>query len=132
VTEHATSIERTDGQSRAGRLKRQYRAVCSCGWRHDWSTPVKSGAERDAADHLSQMDDESCTQTASCEEGDHTYTWPCDFAPGTGRLWSNGRTQRDAIGEAIVHVREYQGSDPVALEYWARMLAAEVKRLWAQ
>jgi hypothetical protein len=28
----------------------------------------------------------SCTEDASCESGDHTYTWPCDFAPGTGRL----------------------------------------------
>lgn len=26
-----------------------------------------------------------CVKTASCEEGDHTYTWPCDLAPGTGR-----------------------------------------------
>jgi hypothetical protein len=21
-----------------------------------------------------------CTVTASCEEGDHSYTWPCDLA----------------------------------------------------
>ena len=37
--------------------------------------------------------------------------------------------ERDEIGEAIVHVREYAGNDPVALEYWARMLADEVARL---
>lgn len=30
--------------------------------------------------------DDPCTVHASCEEGDHTYTWPCDYAPGTGRL----------------------------------------------
>lgn len=27
-----------------------------------------------------------CTEDTSCEEGHHTYTWPCDYAPGTGRL----------------------------------------------
>lgn len=27
-----------------------------------------------------------CTVDTSCEEGHHTYTWPCDYAPGTGRL----------------------------------------------
>lgn len=27
-----------------------------------------------------------CTEDASCEEGDHRYTWPCDYAPGTGRF----------------------------------------------
>lgn len=27
-----------------------------------------------------------CTQDASCAPGDHTMTWPCDYAPGTGRL----------------------------------------------
>jgi hypothetical protein len=27
----------------------------------------------------------TCTDAASCEDGDHSYTWPCDFAPGTGR-----------------------------------------------
>ena len=37
--------------------------------------------------------------------------------------------QRDEVGEAIVHVREYAGDDPVALEHWALMLAAEVARL---
>lgn len=36
---------------------------------------------------------------------------------------------RDAVAEAIIHVREYQGDDPIALEYWARMLAAEVVAL---
>lgn len=44
---------------------------------------------------------------------------------------SDGMTQRDDIGEAIIHVREYRSDDPVALEYWARMLAAEVERLRA-
>ena len=38
-------------------------------------------------------------------------------------------TGRDEVSEAIVHVREYAGGDPVALEYWARMLAAEITRL---
>ena len=38
---------------------------------------------------------------------------------------------RDDVGEAIVHVRDYAGDDPVALEYWARMLAAEVAKLRA-
>lgn len=27
-----------------------------------------------------------CTVDASCEDGHHTYSWPCDYAPGTGRL----------------------------------------------
>jgi hypothetical protein len=22
----------------------------------------------------------SCIETASCEEGNHTYSWPCDLA----------------------------------------------------
>lgn len=40
-------------------------------------------------------------------------------------------TQRDDVAEAAIQVREYQGNDAVALEYWARMLAAEVQRLRA-
>lgn len=39
--------------------------------------------------------------------------------------------QRDPVSEAIIHVREYRAEDPVVLEYWARMLAAEVVRLRA-
>lgn len=27
-----------------------------------------------------------CTVDTSCEEEHHTYSWPCDYAPGTGRL----------------------------------------------
>jgi hypothetical protein len=27
-----------------------------------------------------------CTVDTSCEAGHHTYSWPCDYAPGTGRL----------------------------------------------
>jgi hypothetical protein len=39
---------------------------------------------RMAALHEKYDQGESCIETASCEEGDHTYTWPCDLAPGTG------------------------------------------------
>ncbi len=35
---------------------------------------------------------------------------------------------RDDVDKAIIHVREYAGDDPVALEYWARMLAAAPDR----
>lgn len=27
-----------------------------------------------------------CTEDTSCEVGFHTYSWPCDYAPGTGRF----------------------------------------------
>lgn len=27
-----------------------------------------------------------CTVTASCGPDDHSRSWPCDYAPGTGRL----------------------------------------------
>lgn len=27
-----------------------------------------------------------CERTASCEPGDHTFSWPCEYAPGTGTL----------------------------------------------
>lgn len=29
---------------------------------------------------------QGCVETASCDIGDHTRTWPCDYAPGTGAL----------------------------------------------
>jgi hypothetical protein len=51
VTEHETSIERLDDTSRYGRPRRSYRAVCSCGWRHEWSTPIRHMAESDAELH---------------------------------------------------------------------------------
>jgi hypothetical protein len=35
-------------------------------------------AERDPAEPDAEA--KSCTETASCEEGDHTYSWPCDLA----------------------------------------------------
>jgi len=38
-------------------------------------------------------------------------------------------SSRDDVAEAIVHIREYRGDDPVALEYWAWVLAAEVVKL---
>ncbi len=28
-----------------------------------------------------------CVKNASCEPLDHTYSYPCDHAPGTGGLW---------------------------------------------
>lgn len=28
----------------------------------------------------------SCTVDASCGEGFHSFSWPCDYAPGTGRF----------------------------------------------
>lgn len=32
--------------------------------------------------------DTDCTkgEFATCEEGAHSYSWPCDYALGTGRL----------------------------------------------
>lgn len=28
----------------------------------------------------------ACELVASCAPGDHTYSWPCEYAPGTGAL----------------------------------------------
>lgn len=34
---------------------------------------------------MDQTGEPSCTEVTSCEDGNHTFTWPCDHAPGTGR-----------------------------------------------
>lgn len=30
---------------------------------------------------------DDCVVNASCEDGDHTYSWPCVWAAGTGWRW---------------------------------------------
>ncbi len=32
-------------------------------------------------------DNAECATGGTCEPGAHHYTWPCELAPGTGRLW---------------------------------------------
>lgn len=54
MSEHETSIEITDGSSKYGRRKRQWTAVCSCGWRSSWSPVSKRAAQEHADDHATQ------------------------------------------------------------------------------
>ena len=52
-------------------------AECSCGY----PGLTYEGPEEDCDVHGL-----SCVTQASCEIGDHTRTWPCEYAPGTGAL----------------------------------------------
>jgi hypothetical protein len=43
----------------------------------------------------------TCTTDASCEDGDHTLTWPCDFALGTGRAAADNEPSKHDSGRAV-------------------------------
>jgi hypothetical protein len=52
ATNHAGSIDVTDGSTKYDRRKRTYRAKCSCGWASKWDTVSKRGAQSDLDAHL--------------------------------------------------------------------------------
>lgn len=71
----------------------------------------------------------SCIKDASCEEGDHTRSWPCDYAPGAGRLTAapEGVDAADELAEALDNARYASELDENTLYETVRVLAAGVR-----
>lgn len=51
-------------------------SACTYGWMEGYGYPRPEP-------HQSGV---MCTRLYACEPDDHTLTWPCEYAPGTGRL----------------------------------------------
>ncbi len=49
---HRCDIRALDGTSKYGNPRRQYQAVCSCGWESNWNTARKWAARADITEHL--------------------------------------------------------------------------------
>lgn len=51
-----------------------------------WPRNLRAALARDTPALTPNEPTPSCTVDTSCEEGHHSYSWPCDYALGTGRL----------------------------------------------
>lgn len=52
--------------------------------KHDW---LREQDIKRVRESIPAPPPEPCIEHASCEPNDHTYSWPCAWAPGTGHRW---------------------------------------------